>query len=55
MDFMNGYDLNFDEFLTFEFFSLEPMFSARGPASASEEAVTSDSYHLLRLSPTVGV
>ena len=54
MDFMNFHDLNFDELLDWPFLA-RAVFTARGPASASVEAVTSDSYHLLRFSPTVGV
>ena len=47
--------LNFDEYLTFEVFSLEPMVSARGPASASGEAVTPDCYIYIVFPPQWGV
>ena len=42
MDFMNFHDLNYDELLVWPFLA-RAVFTARGPASASEEAVTSDS------------
>ena len=41
LDFMNFLDLNYDELLVWPFLA-RAVFTARGPASASEEAVTSD-------------
>ena len=41
MDFMNFLDLNYDELLVWPFLA-RAVCTARGPASASEEAVTSD-------------
>ena len=42
MDFMNFHDLYYDELLVWPFLA-RAVCTARGPASASEEAVTSDS------------
>ena len=54
MDFMNFHDLNYDELLVWPFLA-SAVCTARGPASASEEAVTSDNcYHLLRFSSHSG-